>query len=129
MNDPIEAGRAARDKNGLAGAKQTAADWVDRADGKLDQARQPVADKLRGTADAIRQQAQSLFEREGISEGVSDVAHGAADRVESSAAYLESHDVSQMARDVTGVVKRYPLQSLLVAAALGFLCGRAFRSH
>ena len=113
----------------MAKAKQQTGEWADRAAGKLDAARQPVADKLHGAANAVRGNAERLYDSEGVSEGVSDVAHSAADRIESSATYLESHDVRQIAQDLVAVVKRYPTQSLLIAGAVGFLCGRAFRSN
>lgn len=113
MSDPTVATSAGRDENGAARAKQAGARWINRAAGKLDQARKPVAEKLHGTADAIRKQAQSLFEQESISEGISDAVHGAADRVESSAAYLDSHDVLDMTRDAADVVKRHPVNFYL----------------
>lgn len=91
-------------------------------------AKQPVADKLHAAASAIRNKAESLYVNRGISEGVSDVAQSAADRMDSSAEYLESHDARQMIQDLFAVVKRNPLRSLLIASALGFVCWRAFRS-
>jgi ElaB/YqjD/DUF883 family membrane-anchored ribosome-binding protein len=99
--------------------------WAERAAAKLNKTRKPIAEKLRGAAEAIQGQAQSLYEREHISEGVSDVAYGAAERVESSAAYLESNDISQMASDAVEVVRRNPLPAIAVAAAVGFFLGRA----
>jgi len=104
-----------------------AGSWLGRAGGKLDQARQPVADKLHGTAEALREQAQTLFEQETISETVADFAQGAADRIASSADYLESRDVAQIAGDMGAIVRRNPVPALLIAATLGFLFGRAFR--
>jgi ElaB/YqjD/DUF883 family membrane-anchored ribosome-binding protein len=127
MSDPIPVARTGRDRNG--GAQGKGAQWANRAAGRLDQARKPVADKLYGAADSMRKQAQTLFERETISERVSDTVHGAADRAESSAAYLDSHDVAQMARDAVTVVKRHPVQFLLVAAAVGFVFSRTLRRN
>jgi ElaB/YqjD/DUF883 family membrane-anchored ribosome-binding protein len=112
-------------KNGKTHDTQQTGGWGKRAAAKLNRTRKPIADKLRGTAEAIQDQAQSLFENEHISERVSDVAYGAAERMESSAAYLESHEISQMAEDAVGVVRRNPLPAIAVAAAVGFLVGRA----
>ena len=128
MNDAGVSG-GVLESNGKARVQPKVSGWMGRAAGKLDQTRKPIADKLRGTAGAIRDQAQSLFARESISESVSDAAHGAAERVESSAEYLETHDVSEMARDVAGVIRRNPVPSLLIATAIGFFCGRALRRH
>ena len=110
-------------KNGQTQGKQSG--WAERAAARLNKTRKPMAEKLRGAAEAIQGQAQSLYEGEHISEGVSDVVHGAAERVESSAAYLESNDISEMARDAVAVVRRNPLPAMAVAAAVGFLVGRA----
>ncbi len=112
-----------------AGRTLGAAGWGARAAGQLNRTRRPIAQKLRGAAEAIREQAQALFERESISVGVSDAAHGAAERVESSADYLELHDVAQIGRDAVGVVKRNPVPALLAAAAVGYLLGRALRKN
>ncbi len=105
------------------------ADLMDRAAGRVDRARRPVAERLHGMANGIRARAQSLFERERISESVSDAAHGAADTVDSSAAYLDSHDVSAIGQDIVKVVRQHPVKFLVAAAAVGFMCGRALRRH
>ena len=110
-------------KNGKTQGKKNG--WAERAAARLNKTRKPIAEKLRGAAEAIQGQAQSLYEGERISEGVSDVAYGAAERVESSAAYLESNDISQMAKDAAEVVRRNPLPAIAVAVAIGFLLGRS----
>ena len=110
-------------KNGKTQEKQGG--WAERAAARLNETRKPIAEKLRGAAEAIQGQARSLYEGEHISEGVSDVAYGAAERVESTADYLESNDISEMARDAVEVVRRNPLPAMAVAAAVGFLLGRA----
>jgi ElaB/YqjD/DUF883 family membrane-anchored ribosome-binding protein len=112
-----------------SGPGERVGEWGKGAARKTRGARQPVADKLHDAASAIRGNAERLYGRQGISEGVSDVAQAAADRIDASASYLESHDIQQMAQDLGAVVKRYPTQSLLIAGAVGFLCGRALRSR
>ena len=118
---------AASPRGKAIGASDATGGWLGRATDKLDSARGPAADRLYGAADAIRDQAQSLFEHEAISERVADVAHDAADRIDQSAEYLERRKVAQMAQDVTALVRRNPVPSLLIAATVGFLCARAFR--
>lgn len=115
--------------SGMGKVKQQTGEWADRTADKVDSVRQPIADNLHNAAGAIRDNAERLYDSQGISEGVSDVAQAAADKIESSASYLESHDVRQMLQDLGAVVKRYPTQSLLIAGTVGFLCGRAFRSN
>ena len=110
--------------SGVGKVKQQAGELADKATSKVDSARQPIADKLYGAAGAIRDQAQSM----GAGETVSGAAQTAADKLESSASYLESHDAKQMVQDLISVVKRHPTQSLLLAGAVGFLVARAFRA-
>jgi len=97
---------------------------ADKAKGKLDSAREPIADKLQGAADTLREQATRLPG----GEKVAGVARSAADKLESSAGYLQSHNTQEIMQDLMAIVKRHPTQSLLVAGALGFLLARALRS-
>ena len=55
------------------------------------------------------------------------MAHTAADKLEATADYVREHDVKDMISDVERFVKDHPSQSLIAAAAVGFLVGRAFR--
>jgi ElaB/YqjD/DUF883 family membrane-anchored ribosome-binding protein len=110
--------------SGLGDVKKQASEFADKATSKIDSARQPIADKLHGAAGAIRDQAQALA----AGEGLVGVAKSAADKLESSATYLESHDTQQMIQDLVTIVKKHPTQSLLLAGAVGFLVARAFRS-
>jgi ElaB/YqjD/DUF883 family membrane-anchored ribosome-binding protein len=105
--------------------KQQAGEFADKAADRMDATRQPIADKLHGAAGAIRDQAQGLASGEGLV----GVAKNAADKIDSSAAYIESHDTKQMIQDLVSIVKRHPAQSLLVAGAVGFLVARALRSE
>jgi hypothetical protein len=120
------AGRASAAPGGaLDDLKQQAGEFADKAANRVDATRQPIADKLHGAAGAIRDQAQGLA----AGEGLVGVAKTAADKLDSSAAYIESHDTQQMMQDLVGIVKRHPAQSLLLAGAVGFLVARAFRSE
>lgn len=105
--------------------KQQAGEFAGKAADRMDATRQPIADKLHGAAGAIRDQAQGLASGEGLV----GVAKTTADKIDSSANYLESHDTKQMIADLVGIVKRHPAQSLLVAGAVGFLVARAVRSE
>jgi ElaB/YqjD/DUF883 family membrane-anchored ribosome-binding protein len=59
---------------------------------------------------------------------VADRVHQAADGLEATADYLREHDLKAMVTDVQKLAKKYPGQSLAVAAVVGFLIGRLFRS-
>ena len=76
--------------------------------------------------------ASALHEKAGSLPGgekVAGMAHGAADTMQATADYVRDHDVSDMVSGVGSFVRRYPGQSLLCAAAIGFLIGRSFKSE
>ena len=67
-----------------------------------------VSATLQSSASAIRHGAESLYLKGGISERVADVAQSAADKIDASAAYLESHDPRQIVKDLAAVVSVIP---------------------
>jgi hypothetical protein len=125
INTGSSASRSATGPGRLDEFKHQAGEFADRAVDRMDATRQPIADKLHGAAGAIRDQAQGLA----TGEGLAGVAKSAADKIDTSATYLESHDTKQMIQDLVGIVKRHPAQSLLLAGAVGFLVARALRSE
>ena len=82
---------------------------------RVDQARVSAAAGL----DTV---ASTLHER---GDRVASAAHSAADAVSSGAEYLRANDVQTMMGDFMEVIRRNPGPSLLGAAALGFILGRA----
>jgi ElaB/YqjD/DUF883 family membrane-anchored ribosome-binding protein len=106
-----------------ATAKQKVSDAGRQASDKIDEKRGPAADALQSAASTIHEKAEDLPG----GETVKSVAHSAAEKLESTAGYIREHDVKAMLSDVEEIVKRNPGPSLLIAAAIGFLIGRAFR--
>jgi ElaB/YqjD/DUF883 family membrane-anchored ribosome-binding protein len=47
--------------------------------------------------------------------------------MEATARYVREHDVQDMMADLENLVRRHPGQSLIAAATVGFLLGRAFK--
>lgn len=86
---------------------------------------QSVDDSRRGAADALDSTASSLHTG---GDRVADAAHTAARKVQATADYVRQTDLKGMAQEVSGLVKRYPGQSIAIAAALGFLLARTLRS-
>jgi len=91
---------------------------------KIDEKREPAADALDSAATALHDKADSLPG----GESVSSMAHTAANKVGATADYVREHNVRDMMSDVEQFVKSHPGQSLVAAAAVGFLVGRAFRN-
>ncbi len=106
-----------------ATARQKVSDAGKQANDKIDEKRGPAADALESAASTIHEKAENLPG----GETVKNVAHSAAEKLESTAGYIREHDVKAMLSDVEEMVKRNPGPSLLIAVALGFLIGRAFR--
>ncbi|MGA8027026.1 MAG: hypothetical protein WB992_07760 [Bryobacteraceae bacterium] len=104
-------------------AKQKVSDAGRQATDKIDEKRGPAADALETAASTLHEKAEDLPG----GDTVKSVAHSAAEKLESTAGYIREHDVRAMLSDVEEIVKRNPGPSLLVAVAVGFLIGRAFR--
>jgi ElaB/YqjD/DUF883 family membrane-anchored ribosome-binding protein len=89
-----------------------------------------AADKIDGSresaAGALDQTASSLHSS---GDKISDAAHSTADKIQATADYVRNTNLKGMANDVQEIVKRYPGQSLAVAAVLGFLVARGLRRN
>jgi len=55
-------------------------------------------------------------------------AESVACTLDKSGAYLQEHDFRAMAQDLGGVIRTYPIPSVLLGIGLGFLIGRTIRS-
>ena len=106
--------RVSRMKDRVSSIARTAADTVDSR-------RATTAAGLEAAASTLHDRAERLPGGDKLS----DVAHAAADRLSTTADYVRTHDVNRMKTDVKTLVKNNPGPSLLVAAAVGFLLGRA----
>jgi ElaB/YqjD/DUF883 family membrane-anchored ribosome-binding protein len=103
----------------LATAKEKAGDFGRKAVDAIDAQRAPAASTLDKTASALHQ----------TGEKVGSAAHATGDKIQATADYVRQTDVKGMMNDVHGLVKRYPGQSLAVAAVVGFLFARVFRRN
>ena len=88
----------------------------------VDDARKTAAERLVSAASAVRDRADQLPGGPKVQE----FAHAAAERLSTTADYMRSHDAKRMLSDVERVVKNNPGPSLVIAAAFGFVIGRAF---
>ena len=95
------------------------------AGNKLDENRDATAGGLNKAAAALHEKAESLPG----GERVTNLAHATAEKLSSTADYVREHDVNRMMTDVGTLVKNNPGPSLLAAAVIGFLVGRAFSSN
>ena len=109
---------ASQVKDKVSDLGRTAAD-------KIDENRDAAAGGLDKAAATLHEKAESLPG----GEKVTSLAHVTADKLSSTANYVREHDVNRMMADVETLVKNNPGPSLLAAAFIGFLVGRAFSSN
>ena len=91
----------------------------------IDENRDAAASGLERAALALHEKAETLPG----GEKVSSLAHGAAEKLNSTAGYVREHNVNRMMADVETMVKNNPGPSIIAAAVIGFLAGRAFSNN
>jgi ElaB/YqjD/DUF883 family membrane-anchored ribosome-binding protein len=81
-----------------------------------------AAGGLGTVAEAIRGKSESMPEGQ-----MQSIATTAAEKIESGAEMLRQKDSDQMIADLEAFVRSKPVESLLVAAGIGFLFSKAMR--
>jgi hypothetical protein len=75
-----------------------------------------VGHKVRELAGRLREKSPH--------EGVRSTTNKVADTLETAGTYLEEKSFENMTEDLAGVIRRYPLQSVLVGIGIGLLLAR-----
>lgn len=108
-------------------AQDIAGDVKDRAQhlgtqavDKADAATTTVGEKMTDAAQTIRERAP-------VSGPVADAADTAADTLQRAGNYLQQQDLSDMRADLEGIIRRHPMEALLVGLGLGYLLARSTR--
>ncbi|MEQ1907390.1 MAG: hypothetical protein ABMA15_01115 [Vicinamibacterales bacterium] len=110
-------------------AKTAAQDLTERVRNSASEAAAAIGESRSTAADGLDTAASALHGRADDLPGgdtVRNFARSTADRLSTSAKYMRSHDAKRMASDAETFVKSNPGPALVVAAAFGFLLGRAF---
>jgi ElaB/YqjD/DUF883 family membrane-anchored ribosome-binding protein len=102
----------------VSAAKEKVAEFGRKAVDSIDAQRTPAANALDKSAAVLSQTGDK----------VGNAARATGDKLKASADYLRETDVQGMVSDVNDLVKRYPGQSLAIAAIAGFLLARVMRS-
>ena len=84
---------------------------------KVGDATQTVGEKMSSLAGTIRANAP----QEGT---LATAVKTVAKQVDDTGSYLQDATIENMARDVRGLIRRYPLQSLLIGLGVGYLFSR-----
>jgi ElaB/YqjD/DUF883 family membrane-anchored ribosome-binding protein len=93
-------------------------------DEKASRLAEQVDDLGRETAESLHAAASSI--RKG-SKAIDDFAKNTANKFDGAGSYVEKHSVKRAIGESRQIVRRYPAESLFVAAGLGFLTGFAIR--
>jgi uncharacterized protein YjbJ (UPF0337 family) len=87
---------------------------------KANEAATVVGEKIGSLANVIREKAP----HEGA---MATAATSVVDGLESASSYLQEKKFEHLAKDVTALVRTYPVQSLLIGVGLGYLLARRAR--
>lgn len=87
---------------------------------KADAATTTVGDKMTDVAQTIRQKAP-------VSGPIADAADTAADTLQRAGTYLQQQDLNDMRADLEGIIRRHPIESLLIGLGIGYLLARSTR--
>jgi ElaB/YqjD/DUF883 family membrane-anchored ribosome-binding protein len=93
-------------------------------DEKASRIAQQVDGLGRETAESLHAAASSI--RKG-SKAIDHLAKNTADKLDGAGTYVEKHNVKRAIGESRQIVRRYPVESLVLAAGVGFLAGFAFR--
>jgi ElaB/YqjD/DUF883 family membrane-anchored ribosome-binding protein len=116
------AGQAQEKAGEITGqAQERASEMASQAQEKADVGLQKTAEGLEKAAEALRHKT------EGQDGSISNVATTAADALEQGAGYLRGTDTDQLLDDLEAMVRQRPVESLLVAAGVGFVVSKALR--
>ena len=93
---------------------------ADQATSSMDAGIEKASGGLDTLAGAIRDKSPSLG-------GAQSMANTAADKIEAQAEMLRGQSADQMISDLEALVRRRPVESMLVAAGAGFILSKALR--
>lgn len=104
--------------NMMSDAKTKAQEMGSMAANKAGEAVSSVGEGMSSLADSIRQNAPSSGT---MGSAVSSVAN----QLDAAGSYLQDVNMENITQDLTALIRRYPLQSLLVGLGIGYLLARS----
>jgi len=100
--------------------KHTASDFGRSAAENINRNMKSAASALDSTASALRRAPNSGGK-------LGNIAHSTADRLESGAQYMRTHDTQDLVHGIESYTRRQPAVALGCAAAVGFLIGMSLQ--
>lgn len=115
-------------------AQQVAGDVKDKAQQVADKAQdigQQAVDRADDATTTVGSKmtdaAQTIREKAPTSGPVANAADTAANTLERAGTYLQEQDLADMRADLEGLIRRHPIESLLVGLGVGYLLARSMR--
>jgi hypothetical protein len=113
-----DVGQRARDT--ASSLTQEARDAVPTAHNKADGAISSVGEGISSLASSVRDKVSP-------DSALGSAAGIVADQLNAAGSYLQQHGLSDMGKDLTAVIRKYPVPALFVALGIGLLLGRTRR--
>ena len=115
-------------KNAASNISQSAADTYNDAKTKAQELGTAAAEKVGSATKAVGEKMSSLagtLRGNAPQEGtIGSAAQTVANQLDNAGAYLQDNTFENMARDISGLIRRYPIQSLLIGVGIGYLFSR-----
>ena len=113
-------GKVDKAKEALSGMTDKASEIGSQATSKADAGMEKAAGGLDSLASKVRERGESMGDGQ-----VASMATAAADKMHQGAEMIRGTDADQMMTDLEALIRRRPIESLLVAAGIGYLISRA----
>jgi ElaB/YqjD/DUF883 family membrane-anchored ribosome-binding protein len=114
-------------KQKAAQVADSAREMTSTAREKVSQATTQAADTMNTTGQKMHDLAQTVRQKAPESGTIGNIAASAADVLDRSGSYLQETDVRTLQSDLEDLIRRRPLESLLIGAGVGFLLARGLR--
>jgi hypothetical protein len=106
-------------------AKDMAGNVAEKAQNVASNVAEKAGDAISSVGSGMTSLAGTIREKGPQSGMLGSATSKVASGLQASGEYLREHRVGDMVNDLTGVIRRYPLQALLVGFGVGFLMARA----
>ena len=116
----VQADAKDKAKDVVTNVQHKASEIGDQAASRADAGMDKAAQGLGSLASTLRERSESMGDSQ-----MGSMATMAADRLESGAEMLRAKDTDQLVSDLEALVRRRPVESLLVAVGAGYLLSRA----
>ena len=105
-------------------AKDTASHMADKARDMADTVSHKAGDAVSAAGHGLRSAAGAIRGHTPDSGVLGTASSRVADALDRGGRYLEEEKLSDMAEDVTNLVRRYPISALLIGFGVGFIVAR-----